>query len=160
MKLLRVGELTLGHVVNWLVTYGFDYGLYPFVIWKLGPFFGGGIMALASLVVCLLCLWFYDKSKRDWLGIEAVKDLKDPGEFKGLRKLLARVLRMGEIPAFLALSIYTDPFITTAYMRKGAFTSMTSRDWGIFLGSWVIGNGEWILVLSGGIWLVREVMGG
>jgi len=32
-------------------------------------------MALASLVVCLLQLWFYDWSKRDWLGIEAVKSV-------------------------------------------------------------------------------------
>jgi hypothetical protein len=27
------------------------------------------------------------------------------------------------------------------------------------LGSWVIGNGEWILVLSGGIWVVRALLG-
>jgi hypothetical protein len=160
MKILRLGELALGHTVNWLLTYGFDYALYPFVIWKLGAVGGGGIMALASLVICLLCLWFYDWSKRDWLGIEAVKELREPGEAKGLRKLLVRILQWGDLPAFFALSVYTDPFITTAYMRRGAFTSMTSRDWGIFLGSWIIGNGEWILVLSGGIWLVRAALGG
>ncbi|MEX1117308.1 MAG: formyltransferase family protein [Terrimicrobiaceae bacterium] len=128
----RLGELALGHTVNWLTVQGFDYILYPFVIWKLGPLLGGGIMALASLVICLLTLWFYDWSKRDWLGIEAIKELQEPGEAKGLRKLFARALKAGNIPAFLALSIYTDPFITTAYMRRGAFTAMTRRDWEIF----------------------------
>jgi len=155
----RVGELALGHAVNWLMVQGFDYLLYPFVIWQLGPFVGGGIMALASLIICLLTLWFYDWSKRDWLGIEAIKGLREPGETKGLRKLFARALQAGDLPAFFALSIYTDPFITTAYMRRGAFTSMTRRDWSIFLGSLIIGNGEWILVLSGGIWVVRAAMG-
>jgi hypothetical protein len=32
---LRLGELTLGHAVNAALVYGFDYALYPFVIWKL-----------------------------------------------------------------------------------------------------------------------------
>jgi hypothetical protein len=37
-----------------------------FVIWKLGLLVGGVIMALLSLVACLLTLWFYDWSQRDW----------------------------------------------------------------------------------------------
>jgi len=102
---------------------------------------------------------FYDWSKRDWLGLEAVKSLRDPGDAKGLRKLLARALQSGDLPAFFTLSVYTDPFITTAYMRKSVFNGMTRRDWWIFLGSWIIGNGEWILILSGGIWIVRAVVG-
>lgn len=153
----RIGELALGHVVNWLTVQGFDYVLYPFVIWRLGPLIGGGIMAMASLTICLLMLWFYDWSKRDWLGIETIKNFKNPGEATGIRRILAKFLKLGEVPAFFALSIYTDPFITTAYMRKGAFNGMTRRDWGIFLGSWIIGNGEWILILSGGIWIVRRI---
>ncbi len=150
----RTGELTLGHTVNAALTYGFDYVLYPLAIWKLGPWVGGGLMAGASLVICLFLLWFYDWSGRDWLGIEAVKSLREAGGGP-LRKILARVLQWGDVPAFLALSIYTDPFITTAYMRKGAFNGMTRRDWSVFLASWLIGNGEWILVLSGGIALLR-----
>lgn len=43
-------------------------------------------------------------------------------------------------------------------MRRGAFNGMTRRDWGIFLASWLIGNLEWIFVLSGGIWLVRWIV--
>jgi len=154
----RIGELALGHTVNWLTVYGFDYFLYPFVIWKLGPFVGGGIMALASLLICLLTIWFYDWSKRDWLGIEAIKNLRDVTGLTGMRKWLARAMQWGTIPAFFALSIYTDPFITTATLRNGAFNGMTRRDWTIFLCSWIIGNGEWIAILSGGIWVVREVI--
>jgi hypothetical protein len=156
--LRRCGELTSGLAV-WNVTdYAFDYALYPFVVWKLGPVVGGGIMALASLVFCLVLLRIYDGFKRDWLGIEFVKGLRHYDGISRWRRGLAWLLARGDGVAFVVLSAKYDPFITTAYMRCGAFTSMTSRDWGIFLGSWVIGNGEWILVLSGGIWIVRAVV--
>ena len=77
----RLGELALGHTVNTLVLgYAFDYALYPVVVWKPGLLLGGGMRALLSLACCLLALWFYEWSKRDWLGIEAVKHLRDGEE--------------------------------------------------------------------------------
>lgn len=152
----RLGELSIGHTVNFLIVYGFEYVLYPFTIWHLGPLKGGAVMALSSLVICLVTLWFYDWSKRDWLGIESIKGLKKTNNANTCRQILAFILRLGEIPAFLALSIYTDPFITTAYMREGAFNGMSRRDWIIFWASWIIGNLGWILIISGGIWFIRE----
>ncbi|MCK7474450.1 MAG: hypothetical protein MZV49_14915 [Rhodopseudomonas palustris] len=51
----------------------FDYALYPFVIYSFGILAGGLIMMVLSFAACQLTLWFYDWSKHDWLGIEAVK---------------------------------------------------------------------------------------
>ena len=157
MKLPRLGELTLGHAVNAVLVYGFDYVLYPFVIWRLGLVCGGIVMAATSLVTCLLTLWFYDWSGRDWLGIEAVKQLRD-AEAKGRwRRALAWMLAKGDLPACVALSIYTDPFITTACLRRGAYNGMSPRDWRIFFLSWLIANGWWSLACFGGVEAVSHL---
>jgi hypothetical protein len=160
----RIGELALGHSVNAVLLYGFDYVLYPLVIWKMGLVRGGIIMSVLSLVACLLTLWFYDWSKRDWLGIEAVKALRDGEAKTRWRRLLAWALAKGDLPACVVLSLYTDPFITTACLRRGAFNGMTRRDWRIFFGSWFISNSWWILACFGGVeavtWLWQWVWGG
>lgn len=153
MSLLRrLGELTVGHTVNAVVMiYGFDYVLYPFAIWKLGLLRGGLCMALLSLLSCLLTLWFYDWSKRDWLGIEAAKQLFDSDSKSRWRRFLQWALAKGDLPACVILSLYADPFITTACLRRGAFNGMTARDWRIFFGSWLIGNGWWAVACFGGV---------
>lgn len=153
----RLLELSLGHAVNWLTVYAFDFLLYPFVIWKLGLWRGGAVMAVASLVVCLLTLWFYDWSKRDWLGIEAVKRLRDGEGRSRFRRVLAWALARGDWLAFIALSVKFDPFITTVYLRRGAANGMTRRDWRVFLASWLIGNAYWALICFGGIEGFRRI---
>ena len=70
VKPARVAELAIGFLGNWVMVYSFDFFLYPFVIWKLGLLLGGIVMSILSLLVCLLTIWLYDWSKRDWLGIE------------------------------------------------------------------------------------------
>ena len=148
----RFFTLTLGHSVNALMVYGFDYVLYPFVIWKLGLLHGGVLMSFASLLVCLLTLWFYDWSKRDWLGIEAVKELRDIEPSGSIfRRVLAWAIQKGDVAACVALSIYTDPFITTTYMRRSAYGGMKKRDWHIFFGSWLISNCWWTIACFGGV---------
>jgi hypothetical protein len=154
----RIGELALGHTVNTVVFgYSFDYVLYPFAIWKLGLLKGGVLMALLSLGFCLLTLWFYDRSKRDWLGIEAIKQLRDGEAKTRWRRLLAWALNKGDVPACVTLSIWSDPFITTACLRRGAFNGMTRRDWRIFFASFIIANGWWALACYGGIEAVSKV---
>jgi hypothetical protein len=54
---------------------------------------------------------------------------------------------------FLFLSIKFDPFITTAYLRKGTFSGMSKRDWKIFTGSLLFGNAYWKLACYMGVTL-------
>lgn len=147
----RTAELAIGLSANHLQEYFFDCLLYPFAIFKLGLLHGGAVMSLVSLVGCLLFLRFYDWSKRDWLGIEAIKSLKDYEGKSRFGRWMAWLLRRGDFVACVALSVRFDPFITTAYMRHGAFNGMNWRDWRIFFLSWFISNAWWALFCFAGV---------
>jgi hypothetical protein len=151
----RVAELAVGHTANQLMSMFFDWVLYPFVIYKYGLIWGGLVMMALSLIACLGTIWFYDWSKRDWLGIEAIKDLKDYDGKAGLGRITGWFLRKSEPVIFLFLSVMSDPFITTAYLRRGKFNGMIMRDWTIFFGSFFICNGYWILACYMGISLLE-----
>lgn len=157
--LKRCAELAGGFLTWKAVDYAFDYVLYPFVIWKLGAWVGGAIMAFLSPAFCLLLLRIYDRLGRDWLGIEFVKNLRHYEGTSRWRRELAWLVSRGDGVAFVVLSVKYDPFITTAYLRREAYKAMTRRDWAIFLGSWLVANGLWIAVCAGGIEAVRAVLG-
>lgn len=110
-------------------------------------------MTLLSFLICWATFLFYDWAKKDWIGIETMKELK---EYEGGRlsgKLLSWVMKKGDPVAILLLSIYFDPFITTAYMRRGAhkYDGLSKRDWSIFISSLLIGNLYWTLVAYTGV---------
>lgn len=153
-----------GRVMTWLAgvvtfkafDYAFDYALYPFVIYRLGLVVGGIVMAILSLLDCLLLLKIYDRLKRDWLGIEFIKELRHYPGLAGWRRALAWLLGRGDVVAFFALSLRFDPFVTTAYLRRGQFNGLSARDWRIFLASVVVSNAAWALVCFGGIEALRR----
>jgi len=153
----RIAELAVGFTVNKLQEYLFDFLLYPFVIFKLGLLCGGIIMSVLSFIGCLLFLRFYDWSKRDWLGIEAVKSLKDYSGTSRLRRFMAWLLCRGDYIACVTLSVKFDPFITTAYLRRGAFNGMNRRDWRIFVLSWFVGNAYWSVACFFGVSILAWV---
>ena len=161
----RVAELTIGLTANKFIVWAFDFFLYPFVIYRFGILKGGIAMTVLSFIACILTMKFYDWSKRDWLGIEAIKGLKEyNGELRAGR-ILSWVLMRSDPVALMLLSIYFDPFITTAYMRHGAnqFNGMNTRDWKIFISSLILGNAYWTLACYMGITLVewgwRKIIG-
>lgn len=110
-------------------------------------------MTAISFSLSILTLKFYDWLKRDWLGIEAIKRLKGYGGDKKLGKMTAWVMKKSDSIIFLFLSIKFDPFITTAYLRKGQFSGMSKRDWKIFIGSLLFSNAYWTLACYTGITL-------
>ena len=161
IKFARVVEVLVGYTGNWLMVTGFEFVLYPFVIYKLGLVYGGIVMSLLSFVVCLLTLWFYDWSRRDWLGIEAVKRLREYQGESRFKKWTATILRRGDWVALILLSLKFDPFIARIYLRQSSFDGMSKRDWKNFFLSWIIGNLYWALVCFGGVsalaWLWRKL---
>jgi len=153
----RIAELVTSFFAWKSFDYAFDFVLYPFVIWKLGPLVGGGIMALLSLITCLLTMRLYDRLGRDWLGIEFVKNLRHYEGGSRWRLWLAWLVARGDGVAFIVLSVKYDPFVTTAYLRREAFQRFTLRDWIIFLGSWAVANGFWIFLCYGGVSLLSRM---
>jgi hypothetical protein len=143
----KIGILGIGHLVNALIVYGFDYLIYPYVVVKFGMLKGGFVMALISLMTCWLTILFYDTSKKDWLGIEMLKEVKIYKGGSTMRKWISKMVNQSEVLTLIVLSTQFDPFVTTAYMRRGIreYNGMGKRDWVIFLSSWVISNTYWIV---------------
>jgi len=151
----KVIEISVGLAASRLIVLLFDYFLYPLVVYHFGILRGGVIMTLFSLIFCITALKFYDWSKRDWLGIEAIKEIKTYKGTKKIGRVTSWVLKKNDPIVFLFLSIKFDPFVTTAYMRHGKFNGMSKRAWTIFMGSLIISNAYWTLACFMGITLVE-----
>ena len=148
----RIGILFFGYTGNFLIVVVFEYVLYPWVIYNLGKEIGVPVMWFLSFLICWFTLIFYDWAKKDWLGIEAIKEVKEYEGKNIFGRIFAYAMNKGEIPALIALSVKFDPFIAVVYLRKGAnnYNGLTKREWKIFLISWVVGNVYWsIAVLTG-----------
>ncbi|WP_372717735.1 hypothetical protein [Immundisolibacter sp.] len=153
----RVAVLGVGLLGSKAINWAFDYLLYPYVLWHLGLLYGGITMMLLSALACYLLLLFYDWTKKDWLGIEAIKDLKHSESQGRFLSLVGNFLRRSDWLAMLALSIKFDPFITVAYLRPGSyhFNGLTRREWGLFWVSVLISNLYWSFVAFTGITAFR-----
>lgn len=147
----RGGELSVGLTAKYLSDRAFDYLLYPFVIFKLGIIKGGVVMTILAFFLNIITMLFYDWSKRDWLGIEAIKDLKNYTGNKMMGRLTSWLLKRSEPVSFFVLSLQYDAFTTTVYLRQGKFTGMKGRDWGVFMGSLFLSNAYWTLAAFMGI---------
>ncbi len=115
----RVTELAIGLSANRLLEIGFDYLLYPYVVFAFGILRGGLVMGALSGLACILLIRFYDWSGRDWLGIEAIKSLKAYEGGNMAARLARWFMNKGDLLFFLFLSVRYDPFITMVYMRHG-----------------------------------------
>lgn len=171
----RISQILVGHTCLKAVSWLFDNPLYLFMIYRFGPAKGGLIMTTLSMLVCLGLLLVYERMKVDWLGVSVLEEVKERGEpwvkrlYTSLqpgnpwRRTLVVVVRIlafipakiflavlwalkkGDGFAFVALSFYEDPFVTTAFLRHGRFDGLCRRDWLVFTGSVVVSNGFWIL---------------
>lgn len=144
-SITRFAQLALGVASLKAVTLCFDYLLYPFVIYRFGVLCGGAVMTLLDAITCFVTLLFYDRSKRDWLGVESLKGLRDYDGDSKIRLLAAWLLRRRAV-MFVVLSLRFDAFITTIYLRRGAYNGMTNRDWNTFRSSILLGNLCWISI--------------
>jgi hypothetical protein len=140
----RVEEISFdwvfaGVVTAWATaTYGFVWGsVVTFCI-----------LAPAAGIISYLEILFYDWAKKDWLGIELIKEFRDEEKHEHwFGHIIHRITRMGGVPAFILLSIHGDAFITTAYFRPKhrQYHGMHARDWMIFFGSLLLSVAYWTL---------------
>ena len=168
-----LAQVALGQGIWATTSWLYDNPLYIAAIAIYGPIYGGGMMTLGSLAICLLTLIWYNRTGVDWVGVGAIDSIRalslkyaeklarwKPDSLVGMFLVLlfyipiriilfltrlANHSKHGDVIAFVLLSILQDPFITTAYLRHGKYGSMKRRDWWIFFGSVVVSNGYWIL---------------
>lgn len=154
----RLGIFGVGLIGNQLITLGFNWILYPYVIWRFRLVEGFFIMATLSVVVCYLLILFYDWTKQDWLGIETIKEIKEyTGESK-IKRFISWAIEKSDPLALVFLSIKFDPFITTLYLRRRKFSGMSKRDWKIFFTSLIIGDIWWSTSFFTGISIVEHLL--
>jgi hypothetical protein len=138
-----------GILVNSIFNFAFDYILYPFMIWKLGLIKGGAMMMVLSASFCYMTVLFYDWLKRDWLGIETIKSLREYSGNSRTGRVTSWILTRGDIAALIFLSIKFDSFVTTIYMRRGAhkFEGLDTKSKVVFLVSTMISDGYWAITM-------------
>ena|SRR3989344_478409 len=153
----RIGILVLGLTTNIAMVYGYDFIVYPYLMVTYGLFLGWLYAVIGSTVLCLGCLWFYDLTKQDWLGIEAIKLIRDEPATGRVRRFFQDIADRGDMLAFFFLSLKYDPFITTVYMRRGSGNHiMTARDWKIFWSGIVVSNAWWGIIVFGAIEIFKK----
>ncbi len=157
----RIGIVVVGFLGVFGSSYLFDYFLYPLVIWKMGIIKGGVIMMMLSGLICYAFLLFYDRTKKDWLGIETLKEIKDSEGNSRIGKFIRKLVRKSDNALLVFLSIKFDPLITMLYMRRGAhrYNGLTGRDWKIFGASLFIGNVYWTLAAYMGVSVIEYLWG-
>lgn len=153
----KLATFGVGVAIKKSLDYGFDYGLYPVALIWFGYFWGGVIMTIASVFLNLGVIRAYDWSKRDWLMLETLKELKHKSEDAG--GFVGWVLGKGDIPAFFILSWIEDAIVVTLYLRHGVnqFNGLSRRDWAIFWASTIVSNLFWILSVASVIEIFRHL---
>lgn len=142
---LRLAHIGLGHLVYATVNWFFDNVLYIFVVYQFGLLVGGAIMTTVSLVLSAATLLVYEKMRIDWVGVGSLARLTSVPNPSWWQRIVRWAMRRGNVAIFIALCIFQDPFITTAYFRQGRFDGLDGRDWRIFFGSVFLSNLYWTL---------------
>lgn len=166
LKKFDFKAMSLGYAFFIGTNHAFDYVLYPYVIYQRGPLWGGIVMMLLSAAACLADVLIYDLIKKDWLGIEAIKEMKE--EVKNyeshlgnkLHKALAWFLKRGYWAEFVFLSLKFDPFVTTVYLRNGIkkFSGFKKEEWKIFIGSVIVSNAYWTMLSFSGVEVFLRIL--
>jgi hypothetical protein len=167
----RIGIIAMAHTLKTLEEFLLDWVLYGTVIaWasaKFGPLYGTLIaFSVMGSLSAFLCYWYlraYDWSECDWFGFEILKSVRDDDSARlgWFARVIRWVARKGTIPAFFILSVRTDPFMTTVYLRKkeSRYRGLTGRDLKIFWASVLVSNGYWALQWAGMLGLARLLLG-
>jgi len=149
----RIGIMGLGHTCVSLLNHSFDFILYPIVIWKAGLVNGVAIMTILAFMSDLAVIYFYDKTKKDWLGIETLKRVEESITSRPVTVVFNWVRNRGDMITASALSFLIDPLLIVLYMRYGSnkYNGLNRRDWKIFLTATVIGNLYWATLIFLGL---------
>lgn len=142
----QVAVIGTGHLLYGLFNHAFDYLLYPYAVYTLGMVRGGIVMTLLSLVQCALTLLIYQRMRVDWVGGSLIEVFTGSAPQSLQARVVGWLTCRQRWLSFVVLCALTDPFIVTAFFRRGRFGRLTSRDWQFFLASVLLCNLYWIFI--------------
>ena len=146
----KAKQILAGYGAKLLLDWGYDYLVYPILLWNFGTFWGGIYAATGAMVICFSLLMYYEKSKTDWLGSGTLAETKTFIQLwigknpTGFWRLVQLGLEKSDLFAFIFLTIFRDQFETTVFLRHGKFDGLKAKDYLIFFASGVLGNLYWI----------------
>lgn len=143
---LRLAQIGTGHALYGSFNHFFDFVIYPYVVYTQGVILGGALMTLFSLLQCALLLVAYERMGVDWVGSGLLADIAGKPQPSWLDRLVIWVTNRNQALTFLVLCALTDPFIVTAFFRRGSFNGLRARDWQLFFASVLVCNLYWIFV--------------
>ena len=130
-------------------------------------------LSIGAVAINFIILTVYQRQKVDWLGVAVVDELRSRSTRTADRLLAhptwthvffilpARALQLFAWAlkstwfGFLALSLVTDSFITTAFLRRGRFGPLERRDIAVFTASSIVSCGVWIIWNAGVVAVFR-----
>ncbi len=159
LKKFDFKAMSLGYTVIVGTDYLFDYLLYPYVIYQCGPLWGGIVMMLLTAASLLVTVLAYDFIKKDLLGIEAIKEIREEiknfehYEKNKIHNLIAWFLKKGYWAEFFFLSFKFYAFVTTVYLLNEIkkFNGFGKEEWKIFIGSVFVSNIYWTILSFSGV---------
>ncbi len=144
----RVAQIGVGHTLyagfNWL----FDHVIYVYVVYQFGMVRGGLLMTALSFVQCAGTLLLYQRMRIDWVGAGLLAEIRLKPRRNGFERFLLWADTRHPLAIFTLLCIAQDPFITTAYFKRGQFDVITRGDWGRFILSVIVANFYWVFIAS------------
>lgn len=151
----RLALAAIGQTLYQAFNMSFDYLLAPGLILWLGIVWGGLAYMLIGLPVDFLSIRLYDKTKRDILGFELVKEV---GGFLGKtlvrqQQALTDMSLLAKVGLAVLLSIKLNPFQVVILLRQANEyrDSLNATDQTLFWTSYVSGNLYWVLLMGGAI---------
>ena len=154
----RLAEIGTGHTLYALFNWQFDNIVYVYVIYRWGLLVGGAFMTLLSALQCALLLLIYERMRIDWVGVGSIERFSEMP-----RRMIQWATKHGRPLVFVALCVFQDPFITTAYFRGAKFDGLRAKDWRLFFASVLVSNGYWTLrsgiVAAAVVGIYNTVMG-
>jgi hypothetical protein len=142
----RLAQIGTGHALYGSFNHFFDFVIYPYVVYTQGVILGGALMTLFSLMQCALLLIVYERIGVDWVGSGLLADIARKAQPSWIDRLVVWVTHRNPALTFLVLCAVTDPFIVTAFFRRGSFDGLRARDWHLFFASVLVCNLYWIFV--------------
>ena len=124
----------------------------------LGPFLGFIALSIISTIISLIVLFAYGKG--DLSNLPTIRKINRwaKNKEKNINPISLRLLKLSKIAAFIFSSVTAGPFITIIFSK--VFANPRSNFYLLAVTSSLLFSLTWVIIYSGAIILIREIITG